>query len=178
MDAHKLIPHPDTPCDAVRGIEVNVHLAPSGDLILTYTLKADLAALRIPPAMTPARGKDLWKRTCLEAFLQGEDAPAYREFNFSPSGQWQAYAFTDYRQGGPLALAPAPTMGRIDKDGRITLKCKLPAEALPKGTLLRLGITAVIEDVDGGLSFWSPRHPPGEPDFHHTDNFALTFSRP
>jgi hypothetical protein len=31
----------------------------------------------------------------------------------------------------------------------------------------------VIEDADGSLSYWALAHPPGRPDFHHTEAFAL-----
>jgi hypothetical protein len=31
----------------------------------------------------------------------------------------------------------------------------------------------VIEAADGSLSYWALRHPPGKPDFHHRDAFAL-----
>jgi hypothetical protein len=38
---------------------------------------------------------------------------------------------------------------------------------------IRLGLSAVVEATDGGLSYWALRHPPGKPDFHHIDAFAL-----
>jgi hypothetical protein len=47
----------------------------------------------------------------------------------------------------------------------------------PSATL-HLGFTAVIEDRDGRLSYWALRHPPGKPDFHHADSFALKLSLP
>jgi hypothetical protein len=37
----------------------------------------------------------------------------------------------------------------------------------------RLALTAVIEHATGALSYWSLHHPPGPPDFHHPDGFAL-----
>jgi hypothetical protein len=157
---------------------VTANLTTTGALTLTYTLTADLTQLRIPETTTPSRANDLWRHTCFEAFLQGDDAPAYREFNFSPSGQWQAYAFTDYRQGGPLEPVPVPTLERTDSANQLTLECLLPVEALPKGKQLRLALTAVIEAADDSLSYWSLGHPPGKPDFHHTQGFALTLDRP
>ncbi len=42
---------------------------------------------------------------------------------------------------------------------------------------LRLALSAVIEDSDGGLSYWALAHPRGKPDFHHADSFALTLNR-
>jgi hypothetical protein len=38
---------------------------------------------------------------------------------------------------------------------------------------LRIALAAVIEDENGRLSYWGLRHPPGKPDFHHPDGFAL-----
>ena len=37
----------------------------------------------------------------------------------------------------------------------------------------RIALAAVIEDENGGLSYWALRHPPGKPDFHHPNGFAL-----
>jgi hypothetical protein len=42
----------------------------------------------------------------------------------------------------------------------------------------RIGLSAVIEDVDGGLSYWALAHPSDKPDFHHPDSFALTLPPP
>jgi hypothetical protein len=44
--------------------------------------------------------------------------------------------------------------------------------AVAPGRLL-VGLCAVIEERDGRLSYWSLRHPPGRPDFHHREAFAL-----
>jgi len=38
---------------------------------------------------------------------------------------------------------------------------------------MRLALSAVIEEERGRLSYWALRHPPGKPDFHHPDAFAL-----
>jgi len=38
---------------------------------------------------------------------------------------------------------------------------------------LSIAVSAVVEDQDGLLSYWALRHPPGKPDFHHADAFAL-----
>jgi hypothetical protein len=41
-----------------------------------------------------------------------------------------------------------------------------------------VGLSAVIEEVDGSKSYWALRHPPGQPDFHHRDCFALRLEAP
>ena len=61
--------------------------------------------------------------------------------------------------------------------GRLELDAEIGPELLPPGRLLRLGLSAVLEAVDGTLSYWAFRHPPGMPDFHHIDAFALRLGR-
>ncbi len=41
-----------------------------------------------------------------------------------------------------------------------------------------IALSAVIEETDGTKSYWALRHPPGPPDFHHPDCFALTLEAP
>ena len=36
-----------------------------------------------------------------------------------------------------------------------------------------LALSAVIERVDGSISYWALRHPSDKPDFHHPDSFVL-----
>jgi hypothetical protein len=42
----------------------------------------------------------------------------------------------------------------------------------PRSTL-RVGLSAVIEEISGRRSYWALAHPPGKADFHHFDSFAL-----
>ena len=104
--------------------------------------------------------------------------PGYREFNFSPSSEWAAYAFSGYRKGGELGveLAPGTVMHRTGD--RLELDAEIRRDFLPPGRSLRLGLSAVLEDADGVLSYWALQHPPGKPDFHHTDAFALQLVLP
>jgi len=44
---------------------------------------------------------------------------------------------------------------------------------LSGGSTLRLGLSAVIEEISGHRSYWALAHPPGKADFHHSDSFAL-----
>ncbi len=43
-----------------------------------------------------------------------------------------------------------------------------------RGRPLKLGLSVVIEDVDGNLTYWALAHPSDKPDFHHPDSFVLT----
>ena len=109
-----------------------------------------------------------------------EDGPGYREFNFSPSGEWAVYTFRSYRESGELDvdldvdLDVERTPGIVVRRtlNRLELDVEIGQNFLPPGRSLRLGLSAVMEDVDGELSYWALRHPEGKPDFHHPDAFA------
>ena len=107
-----------------------------------------------------------------------EDGPGYREFNFSPSGEWAVYAFRSYRDGGELEIEPAPGIVVRRSMNRLELGAEIGQVLLPHGRPLRLGLSAIVEDAAGLLSYWALRHPPGKPDFHHTDAFALQMRIP
>lgn len=167
-----LVHHPDTPAPWVQALEVAWAWEADGGLALRYRLRGDLARLALPGPAPAVRRDGLWRHTCFELFASAA-APAYLEYNFSPSGAWQAYAFRDYRQGGPLEPALAPGLELETQAHGLTLAARLAPAALPRGGPPRLGLTAVLEAADGGLSYWALRHAPGKPDFHHPDTFAL-----
>jgi len=162
-----LVCHPQTPCNAVRNVEAQVEKTLQGTLEIGYRIEGDLERVRIPRPRAAAAGERLWQHTCCELFVARHGAPAYHEFNFSPSGEWAAYAFSAYREG--LAL-------QVD-DPKISVR-RSPTVLELRATLreagkLRLGLSVVIEDDSGGLSFWALRHPAGKPDFHHPEAFGL-----
>ena len=171
--SRNLFCHPRTPSRSVGTIDVRVESATNGILALTFVLQADLATLRIPAERPCRRVDELWRHTCFEAFLMAGDGPGYREYNFSPSGEWAAYAFRDYRQAGVAADESAPLIRVHRSAQRLTLEAEVSLELPPLYRSIRLGLSAVVEAVDGGMSYWALRHPPGKPDFHHVDAFAL-----
>lgn len=163
-----LQPHPDTPCPAVRTLDVEV-VRTQGGVSLIYRLEGDLSALAIPAIAVAERVDGLWKHTCFEAFVAGEGA-GYLEFNAAPSTRWAAYRFDSYRQGMAPLAAPPPRIETTTTTDTLEVRVTL---AWP-GRGARLGLTAVIEEVGGRLSYWALRHPAGQPDFHHADGFVLT----
>jgi hypothetical protein len=143
-----------------------------------YVLRGPLQRLAIPPlAATPRRRDELWQATCLELFLALPGQEAYREFNLSPSGDWNVYRLEGYRQG--LRADPAWTalpLSRRDPDPATTLEMRLtttlPAE-LAAADKLEAAVTAVLQHQSGSCSYWALRHPGPEADFHRRDGFAL-----
>lgn len=167
MEVVRLRPHPTTPCAAVTDLTVAVE--PAAELRLAFALRGDLAALAIPAPAAPGVADELWRHTCFEIFAAPDDGERYVEFNFSPSGQWAAYAFAAYRQRvEPAPRSPAPALSWRRAADHLLLTAAVPLPA-PR----RLGLAAVIETGAGGLSYWALRHPAARPDFHHADGFAL-----
>ena len=164
MPSAALSPHPDTPCAALRSIEVAVEHASPQLLAVTFVLAGDIDALRIPAPREPRIVDGLWRHTCCEIFIAG--AAGYREYNFSPSGEWAAYEFRAYREGAPVRVT-APRIAVQRSAERLELAAQVEAGGN------RIGIAAVIEANDGALSYWALRHAPGRPDFHHPSAFAL-----
>jgi len=173
-----LICHPATPAPVVRTIEAQAALLADGRLRIAYRLWGDMVRLRIPATQAPDRTDMLWEHTCFEAFIAAAGETSYREFNFSPAGQWAAYAFSDYRQRDEMAdpAVPPQITTRLFA-GRLELEAIIAAEALPPGAAaFRIGLSAVVEaadTVDGSHSYWALRHPAARPDFHQHAAFTL-----
>lgn len=171
-----LVRHEESQGAAATGIEVDIAWAGSGNLILTYVVNGDIARLLWPSPVAGARIDELWRHTCLEAFLGAVGDDGYYEFNLAPSTQWAAYRFDRYRQG----MAAAEGMGdpRIEVRStaeRHTLCAVLRLADLPglRGDATwRLALSAVIEQTDGLKSYWALAHPSGRADFHHADGFS------
>lgn len=163
--------HPDYRCPAVGSIDVEIARAGASKLTLTYAVTGNVGELRFPEPASPQRTDELWRHTCFEMFLKHGAAAGYAEFNFSPSSQWAAYRFDDYRSGmSPLEIPSPPRIEWRKSESGALLQVDLRVDDAGPW---KLGLSAVIEDQDGAISYWALAHPPGRPDFHHADCFAL-----
>jgi len=169
----------------IRSLEASVRWLPDGALSFSYCLFGDIARIRIPADKPHDRHDGLWEHTCFEAFVAVASETDYLEFNFSPSGQWAAYAFSAYRQTAPnpVQLEP-PDISTRHSEGRLEITATLSPETLPKNwnhACLLVGLNAVIESadtLDGSHSYWALHHPVERPDFHHRSGFVLTLPPP
>jgi hypothetical protein len=178
----ELLRHAGSPSSGVvRRIDVEISTSAEGALRLCYFVDGDVRRIALPPLAPPRAADGLWRHTCFEAFVAGEGSGAYCEFNFSPSTQWAVYGFTGYREGmAPLEHVRAPKVTASITDDRIALEALVSREtllALPGGPALRLGLAAVIERSDGGLSYWALTHRGDKPDFHDPGSFVLRLER-
>jgi len=167
-----LICHPRFPSVAVGRVEVDVRRS-SRILALSFTIAGDLTRVRLPSAGPTRMGTQLWEHTCCEAFIAVDGRNAYHEFNFAPSGEWAAFAFTGYRDGAPLNdVTLAPQIALRTTTARLQLEASVRLESLSPDHVqmpLWLGLAAVVEANDGTLSYWSAWHPAERPDFHRAE---------
>lgn len=192
-----LVLHPDSTCDPVRALYVEVQRLRHGRHILRYVVEGDIQHIRLGRHVHNDRQDELWRHTCFEAFLQVEGQSSYLEFNFSTAG-WNCYHFDDYRAGmEPARIAepsvefgwrdqPVPTgttahftdLATLDAYQAPFLMLQAHVDLKQRGELWmgepwRLGLSAVIEENSGRKSYWALKHPDGPPDFHRADCFTL-----
>ncbi len=173
----RLTPHPSTSLPADWQLTAHCAVGPT-TITVRWTLQAELAQIRLPPARQPARRSGLWRHTCFELFVANPAGEGYREFNFSPSSEWAAFAFTGYRDGmSELGLEAPPLIGVETRAQEFRLTATLPRSATgpapdPPGSVRRCALAAVIERTEGGLAYFALAHPSARPDFHHLDGFV------
>lgn len=145
-------------------------------LNLDYTLKGNLAEIDIaPPSDTPTRKDELWQDTCFEFFLGIKDTPEYWEFNLSPSGNWNIYRFTGYRQGMAEEAAFTELPFRVERrldNFALSLDLDLAKIVLAEAAI-EVAITVVIKSKNGEVSFWALTHRGAVADFHLRESFAV-----
>ncbi|ESS68812.1 hypothetical protein MGMO_143c00130 [Methyloglobulus morosus KoM1] len=173
-----LIHHPDTADSAIKALYIGVKAQyQNGNLTLRYEVQGNIDKLLIPGIQPPSEADGLWQHTCFEAFIAVVEEAPYREFNFSPSGQWAAYSFGDYRVQKKWQASPAPAIHFARSNHQLVLTAVISETNLPynpHNQPYRLGLTAVLETNAGEHSYWALFHPSGKPDFHHRNGFTLS----
>lgn len=121
-----------------------------------------------PPVTTDERKQGLWNSTCFEAFFVFEDG-SYEEWNFSPSGEWNCFSFTDYRTPQELVEKSVKTpMIKSPENG--VLKVTIEKRSSPS----LINLTSVLEVKTNGnktLHYFAKRHPEDKADFHDKSCF-------
>ncbi len=151
-------------------------------LTLTFAMTGALDRVSVPAPVAPGIADGLWRRTCFEAFISCDGAEAYHELNLSPSSAWAVLAFATYREGGLVddgALAPRTRIHRGTEELR--LEAVVPLARLDPSYVrgpVRVGLSAVVEDVGGACSYWALAHAAGVPDFHCSAGWTLRLEAP
>jgi len=181
----ELIAHPAAAAAGRVAVEL---VAQQNILRVEYEIESvDAIILPSRRAAVVQRCDELWRHTCCELFaapaalVATAQGGAYREFNFSPCGDWAAYAFDSPRCGmRSLALDEAP---RVKQSARtaatpigepsgpalaLSVEVELPRSAVADYPFL--WPTVVIETTLG-ISYWALRHHGPQADFHQVENF-------
>lgn len=173
----ELLCHPATAGRAVRRVGARIGWNPDGrGLRLSFIVDGAPADLRIPRPGPPVRQDGLWHETCFELFLRPPAGSNYREFNFAPSGAWAAWTFADRRGGRQdLELPAAPVITCRCEAAQWQVEIELPHRREP---MLRVGLSAVLQERDGELSYWALAHGGPRPDFHDPASHTLLLDPP
>lgn len=152
-----------------------IHRTTKG-LSIVYEILGDLSAIEISAtAETPVRKHALWRETCFELFLGAKSACPYWEFNLSPTGHWNIYHFTAYRQGmkEEPAFRSLPLVARRQR-AALLLSVDIDIDRIiPSRHVVEAGISAVMKTIDGTVTYWALTHPGPQADFHRRDSFII-----
>lgn len=169
--------HPDRPAQGVRRIEARIVQSDAYWLTLRWRIEGS-AKLVVPPLAGKGRADGLWRTTCFELFVRAGGEEGYAEFNLSPSERWAAYDFSAYRADMAERAMPRDPVCTLRRGQDMAIfDAAIPRAALP-ALPWHYGLTAVVEEEGGQLSYWAIAHPPGQPDFHHPACFAATLEPP
>lgn len=171
MQTHRLEPHPAHPPASVSAIGARVIGRDADWLRLRWRIEG-AQGLVVPPFAGKGRADELWRTTCFEAFLRPAGGESYAEFNLSPSERWNAYDFETYRAGMRERSLPREPECTLRQGSTFAIfDAAIPAAGLPEGDCA-LGLSVVIEETGGTISYWALAHSEGKPDFHADACFA------
>lgn len=165
----KLIPFTPTPATEEFQIHAKFFAISNLKFEVEFQISGPLQKIAWPPRhIIESRADELWKTTCLEAFLSDDASPEspYLEINCSPNGDWNAYSFQKYRAG----MNPSQNTTVRLKDNHMesqTATFRIEIESTTPQNANIVGLTAVIEFTNAEKSYWALQHPGPQPDFHN-----------
>lgn len=175
MQTFKLIPYPT---DNLPKIDISGEIIRSGNkFLIRYEVNGEFDKILLSAkSSSPSRTDDLWKATCFEFFIAIPNQPEYWEFNMSPSGDWNVYKMDAYRRVGfreETAFTQLPfVLRRTENELSLDISVDLSPILRPQQKI-QVGITTIIQSMDGGEFYWALAHPDRQADFHSRENFTL-----
>lgn len=158
-----------------HGLRVDVHLERSNDEV-RFRFRVEGAGVKHAPFGAGSRRDELWKTTCFEFFVGPADQRSYFEINMATSGDWNAYAFDDYRDGMKWAegVRRSPLQEVRSSNEELELRGVFRLSDFPLVGPVVLGATAVVEYLDGTKDYWALAHKGEKPDFHLRSSFIAS----
>ncbi|PIP89756.1 MAG: hypothetical protein COW01_08030 [Bdellovibrionales bacterium CG12_big_fil_rev_8_21_14_0_65_38_15] len=156
-----------------------------GEIVFSWTRNQNILQLRYechefnkivwPDIQSSERAFNLWESTCFELFLKHPNEHAYLEFNFSPSGKWDAFEFDSYRLPKTLRRVEDVSSKVSTSDHNLAVELELPSHWM-KSEIVG-NATAVIELMDESIHFFAYKHCETKADFHHQDSLVINFDQ-
>lgn len=152
------------------------------NLKLVYRLVGPLSDLIIPHPSAQAQARDfLWEHMCFEFFVgwDAEDTSRYWEWNFSPSGEWMVYGFSEYRKADRSFSTSLEYDVQFMKHSATELSLEVDVPLLniipkPGSGSLRAAACAVIEHkTNKEKTYWALKHTESKPNFHRRESFSI-----
>ncbi len=178
MAKFSLIPYNPTSAPAVSiDSELNTN---QDSIFISYKLTGNLSSIDLgKDSPNHARVIKLWEKTCFELFIKNQK-DSYVEFNFSPEFEWNAFYFV--KKGDSLTEYARIDAVKIDILASLEVfhliveidKKKFP-DGFFDGNELSAGITGVIKEKSGNLSYWALSHEDTRPNFHDFRSFRYKF---
>jgi len=156
---------PESVCEAVSGIEVDIARRPDGGVTLRYLVSGSIEDVLLPQPDAPVRAHQLWEHSCFELFIRPARGEGYCEFNFAPSRQWAAYSFRRHRSGMADIQVGAPAIICSRDAGSFEMRVDLDVGAVPelagaaalRAAAVRRAAAAAAEDAGEARRRVAPR---------------------
>jgi hypothetical protein len=147
---------------------------PQDSLFISYKLTGDIEKIELGREPRHERVIKLWEKTCFELFIKN-NRDEYMEFNFSPVFEWNAFFFpkkgealTEWKKMDSVKFDILDSLDVFEVIVEINKK-KFP-ENFFEGC--QAGITTVIKEKTGNLSYWALSHHDQRPNFHNFKSFT------
>ena len=148
-------------------------------IFISYKVSGELSTIDLGKGEpNHARVMKLWEKSCFELFIKTKE-DSYIEFNFSPEFEWNCFYFS--KKGSPLVEYARMDFLKFDillSLDVFHLIVEIDKKKFPEGFFqgpLAAGITSVIKEKNGRISYWALSHEDTRPNFHHFDSFKYKF---
>lgn len=133
---------------------------------INFLLTGEINEICWPLVKNEKRRDELWKESCFEFFVMEKNGPAYLEFNFWPTGEFNVYHFNEYRKLSGEYKGFEKFDYKFSKNEK-SLSFHLVFDSVWKEKRdLFVSMTMVLKRVSGRVEYYAWRHSESRPDFH------------
>ena len=154
-------------CPDVQSLCYELALIGADRLFLRVTVTGAIAS-KLAITETPGRRRSgLWNDHCFEMFIGEPESDIYWEWNLAPSGQWQCFRFSHYRENRTLSelLTLTSCASRYEADTyELEVEIFRKPDPIWHKHRINIGLCAVIRS-DKNLNYFALHHG-AQPDFH------------